>query len=86
MEDIINRGGGTLMIQLWNSDSRKALTNERVTVFVDGVSHQIEAGGIVGLNPGEFVYPRACIISSGGKEYRNYYGWRSKPHERRSCR
>lgn len=33
MEDIINRGGGTLMLQLWNSTSDGELADSEVTVL-----------------------------------------------------
>jgi D-lyxose ketol-isomerase len=54
MEDIINRGGGRLLIKLYNStpDEDKDLVNP-VHVSLDGVMHTVEPGGIVGLQPGE---------------------------------
>jgi D-lyxose ketol-isomerase len=55
MEDIINRAGGTLMIQLWNSNPRKEFTHDPVTVTVDGISRHVEAGGVIELNPGESI-------------------------------
>jgi D-lyxose ketol-isomerase len=55
MEDIINRGGGILMIQLWNSSAKKEFTNDPVSVFVDGMLRRVEAGGIIELNPGESI-------------------------------
>jgi D-lyxose ketol-isomerase len=55
MEDIINRGGGKLMIQLWNSDSKKAFTKDPVSVMIDGIISHVEAGGIIELKPGDSV-------------------------------
>jgi D-lyxose ketol-isomerase len=55
MEDIINRGGGNLMIRLWNATPDDGLSDEPVTVSVDGVLRTVEAGGIVRLTPGESI-------------------------------
>ncbi len=55
MEDIINRGGGDLVIQLWNSTDDDDLADTSVTVGIDGVEHHVEAGGTVTLKPGDSV-------------------------------
>lgn len=55
MEDIINRGGGELVIQLWNATPDHALADTDVTVSVDGVKRQLAAGGTIVLQPGESV-------------------------------
>ncbi|NMB72494.1 MAG: D-lyxose/D-mannose family sugar isomerase [Bacteroidales bacterium] len=55
MEDIINRGGGRLCIQLWKSNSDENLSNESFTVQVDGVTHRVGAGDIIRLKPGESI-------------------------------
>ncbi len=55
MEDIINRGGGELVIQLWNSDEREDLADSDVRVSVDGVVKVLPAGGKVSLKPGESI-------------------------------
>ena len=53
VEDIINRGGGRLLIQLYNSTlDERADSSSPVTVSLDGVVTQLEAGGIVTLEPG----------------------------------
>ncbi len=53
IEDIINRGGGNLLIQLFNSTpDERADQDSPVTVSLDGVVTQIEVGGIVTLEPG----------------------------------
>jgi D-lyxose ketol-isomerase len=56
MEDIINRGGGQLLIQLFNanSDEDTDLIND-ITVTIDGVRKNIKAGDIVRLTPGESI-------------------------------
>lgn len=55
MEDIINRQGGTLMLQLWNSTADECLDNTDVTVRVDGKTCTVPAGGKVFLSPGESI-------------------------------
>lgn len=55
MEDIINRGGGTLMLQLWNSTKDGALENTDVTVRIDGKVCTVPAAGKVFLTPGESI-------------------------------
>jgi len=55
MEDIINRGGGKLAIQLWNSDEREGLMDTDVAVSVDGVRRTVSAGGMIVLERGESV-------------------------------
>ena len=55
MEDIINRGGGTLMLQLWNSTREGGLNQTDVTVRIDGKLHTVPAGGKVYLKPGESI-------------------------------
>jgi hypothetical protein len=56
MEDIINRAGGKLVIQLYHSDRNERLNKrKKVTVSIDGVEHTVEAGGKVTLKPGESI-------------------------------
>ena len=55
MEDIINRGGGGLVVQLWNSGDRNELSPAPVHVEVDGLVQEIPAGGWVELGPGSSV-------------------------------
>ncbi len=55
MEDIINRGGGELIIQLWNSTEDEELADTEVTVSIDGVRTSVEAGGTIVLEPGDSV-------------------------------
>jgi D-lyxose ketol-isomerase len=54
-EDIINRGGGTLAIELhWAADNAD-LSPREVTVSTDGVERRVAAGHIVRLEPGESI-------------------------------
>ncbi|XHR31073.1 MAG: D-lyxose/D-mannose family sugar isomerase [Chthoniobacteraceae bacterium] len=55
MEDIINRGGGNLVIQLWNSTTDDQLADTPVTVSCDGMRRTVSAGGTLTLTPGESV-------------------------------
>lgn len=55
MEDIINRGGGNLMIQLYNSTSDEKLADTPVTVYSDGRKYEVKAGSILRVTPGQSV-------------------------------
>jgi len=55
MEDIINRGGGILMMQLYNSDKDERLSEEPVIFVSDGVTKEVPAGGTIELHPGESI-------------------------------
>jgi hypothetical protein len=55
VEDIINRGGGRLLIQLYNATDEEGLANTPVTASLDGVKRQVNAGDVVVLSPGESI-------------------------------
>lgn len=55
-EDIINRGGGNLIIELYNSDAEEQLADSPVTALIDGIPHTVPAGGTVTLEPGESIF------------------------------
>ncbi len=55
MEDIINRGGGNLVIELYNSRSDDTLDTTNVHFKTDGIERIVEAGGKVILKPGESI-------------------------------
>jgi len=68
MEDIINRGGGELLIQLWNSDENEGLADTDVTLSCDGVRVTVPAGGTITLKPGDSVtLPQYCYHTFKGK-------------------
>lgn len=67
MEDIINRGGGNLVIELYNSSSDKKFDNKPVNFKTDGVSRLVEPGGKVILTPGESI----CLEQG---VYHRFYG------------
>ena len=56
-EDIINRGGATLALQLYNDDGtgEGIDTTGDVEVITDGIRRVLPAGGILELSPGESV-------------------------------
>ena len=56
MEDIINRGGGDLLIQLYHSNSDEGLDYERaIEVSMDGVKRTLASGSVVRMKPGESI-------------------------------
>jgi D-lyxose ketol-isomerase len=55
MEDIINRGGGRLVVQLYNATPDEDLAETDVTVMTDGVQRTLKAGDTVSLSPGESI-------------------------------
>ena len=55
-EDIINRGGGKLVLELFMPDAEGNIDREaEVSVPTDGVVRRMPAGGILKLDPGESV-------------------------------
>jgi D-lyxose ketol-isomerase len=54
-EDIINRGGGELVIKLYNSTEDGGLAETPVHVQMDGIEHTLPAGETVRLAPGESI-------------------------------
>lgn len=72
MEDIINRGGSDLVLQLLNSTSNEELdTVNYVVVSVDGVKINIMAGGTLTLTPGGSV----CLPQ---RNYHKFWGEKGK--------
>jgi len=55
MEDIINRGGGTALIRVYNSKEDESFDDTDVTVMMDGRSFTVPAGTQVELRPGESI-------------------------------
>lgn len=54
-EDIINRGGGTLLIKVYNDDGNGGLADSDVLINSDGRSYYAKAGSFVKLLPGESI-------------------------------
>ena len=56
MEDIINRGGGNLLVKVYNSTEDEQFdTVNPVTVYSDGREYQVEPGTVIRLEPGESI-------------------------------
>jgi D-lyxose ketol-isomerase len=67
MEDIINRGGGNLVIELYNSTADEKLSDQPFTVNIDGVLRHLWPGAEVILTPGESICLEQGI-------YHRFYG------------
>ncbi|MBE6551621.1 MAG: D-lyxose/D-mannose family sugar isomerase [Ruminococcaceae bacterium] len=55
MEDIINRGGGDLVIEVYNSKKDESLDDTDVVINSDGRVYTVPAGSLVRLKPGESI-------------------------------
>ena len=55
MEDIINRAGGNLLVQVFLSDADGGLSDADVPLMRDGVRSVVPAGAILRLTPGESI-------------------------------
>ena len=71
MEDIINRGGGNLVIDLCKSDENEDFSQEDFEVKIDGINRTIKAGGQVILTPGESI----CLVQG---LFHRFYGEEGK--------
>ncbi len=67
MEDIINRGGGNLVIELFNSTEDSKTATTPVHFKIDGIRRSVPAGGKVVLSPGESI----CLEQG---MYHRFYG------------
>ncbi len=67
MEDIINRGGGNLVIRTWNATADNQLDDSPVTLSQDGVHVTVPAGGTITLRPGDSV----CLPQ---RNYHRFWG------------
>ncbi len=55
MEDIINRAGGNLLMELYQHGKDNELLDSPVEVSIDGVRRTFKAGEVVRLRPGESI-------------------------------
>lgn len=55
MEDIINRGGGELIIEVCNATADEQLADSPVTVLTDGIRRTVPAQSTIVLQPGESI-------------------------------
>jgi D-lyxose ketol-isomerase len=69
MEDIINRGGGDLLIQLYNATNGEQLDEKHeVQVSIDGLRRTLGPGDTVRLTPGESIcIEQRCYHKFWGK-------------------
>lgn len=55
MEDIINRGGGNLLLRVWMASETEELADDAIEVEIDGVRQRLAAGSEVCLKPGQSI-------------------------------
>lgn len=55
MEDIINRGGGNLIVQVYNSDENEQFADSDVDIYMDGRHFTVKAVETVCVKPGESI-------------------------------
>ena len=55
MEDIINRGGGVLMVQVYEATEQEGLSEGPVKVTLDGCLTEVPAGTVLELAPGQSI-------------------------------
>ena len=55
MEDIINRGGGDLMVKVYNSTEDERFADTNVDIYMDGRHFTVPAGSVVRVRPGESI-------------------------------
>lgn len=67
MEDIINRGGGNLVVELFNASADNKFDTTDVKFKTDGITRTVKAGGKVILTPGESI----CLEQG---MYHRFYG------------
>ncbi len=66
-EDIINRGGGNLVMELYKANGIDELSNEDVLVSIDGILSCVKAGEQLILRPGQSICLKPRI-------YHRFYG------------
>lgn len=54
-EDIINRAGGNLLVEVHNATRDEKLDSSPVRVSVDGTAREVPAGTVITLTPGESI-------------------------------
>jgi len=67
MEDIINRGGGILEIEFYNSNEDGSLSNQGFDIKIDGQVNRLSPGAKIQLAPGQSVCMESGI-------YHRFYG------------
>jgi len=71
MEDIINRGGGDLIVKVYNSTEDEQFADTDVDIYMDGKHFTVTAGDTVRIKPGESISIQSGMYHSfwaeGGK-------------------
>lgn len=71
MEDIINRGGGDLMVKVYNSTEDGQFADTDVDIYMDGRHLTVKAGETIRIKPGESISIQTgmyhCFWAEGGK-------------------
>ncbi len=67
-EDIINRGGGTLVVELYGDSDGECDRDKGTEVFADGMLCDLEPGHKLKLNPGE------SVTLLPGKHWHSFWG------------
>ena len=69
MEDIINRGGGNLLIKVYNSTPEGEFADTEVHIRQDGRNYKVPAGSVIRLTPGESItFPTGLYHSFWAEE------------------
>ena len=71
MEDIINRGGGNLVIELFQKNEEEHFSDKNIMVKTDGIKRFVPPGGSLILAPGESI----CLEQG---MYHRFYGEKGK--------
>lgn len=75
-EDIINRGGGNLIVELWNAGAHQEPENTDVTVTLDGCLQTHAPGSQLRLQPGDSIcLTPVCTTVSGVNAVLATYWW-----------
>ena len=61
MEDIINRGGGNVLIGVYNAGKEEGLADTDVLIHSDGREYTVPAGTQIRLCPGESITIQPCL-------------------------
>ena len=67
-EDIINRGGSTLVVELFGDSDGECDRDKRTVVYADGMRCDLEPGHKLKLNPGE------SVTLLPGKHWHSFWG------------
>jgi D-lyxose ketol-isomerase len=70
-EDIINRSGGNLILELYKSSEDEQLSDESFYVSIDGVRKHCQPGQLITLTPGESICLEPYV-------YHTFYGEKGK--------